>query len=251
MKILRFKLGGNFSHFRNPEINNKNLTFLQIHKTIIKGIIGAIIGLEGYNTSMLLNRDKIEFLDKLQSLKVGIIPKSKHGIFQTQINDYINQTGHASYEQGGTLIIHEKVLVNPSWDIYLYLEELDKDIQEKIEDYLLNSKIEYPFYLGKNHYFGVISDVELLECERENNPKYISSLFIQDYFELDEDIEDEDDLVYGKNPFLTTFFLPTNMDNELGYRDYYTFAYTNLYIGNIKNDNFLCIKKNNNIIFLI
>lgn len=235
MDILKFTLSGNYAHFRNPEINNINLTFLQIHKTIIKGIVGAIIGLDGYNTSNLKNKSNVEFLDTLENIKIGIIPNVDKGIFPTEIISYVNQTGQASRQEGGCLIVKEKVLINPSWDIYLDLSLLEKEVQDKIKDYVLNSNSEYPYYFGKNHYFAEISNPSLFETARIEEPEYISSLFVKKGIVLDDEIEDSNDLVYGKNPILTSFIVPLDKDNDCGYTNYKNLYYTNYYIDEIEN----------------
>lgn len=249
MSILKFNLSGKFAHFRIPEVNNINLTFLQIHKTIIKGIVGAIVGLDGYNTAKLLNKE-VEFLNKLENIKVGIIPNADKGIFPNKIEKFTNTTGHASREEGGTLIVEEKILINPSWDIYLDLSNIDTDLKEKIEDYFLNSNSEYLPYLGKNHYNAIMKNVEIIDKQLVENPEYCSSLFIKNNVELDSDIVSKEDLVYGTTPFISSFFLPIDMNIELGYKNYNNFIFTNLYINYINSDERMFIKDNKKIIEL-
>lgn len=249
MEILKFNLSGNFAHFKMPEINNTNLTFLQIHKTTIKGIIGAIVGLDGYNAANLFKTD-VQFLTELKNLKVGIIPNANKGVFLNKIETFTNTTGHASTEEGGVLIVEEKILVNPNWDIYLDLSEINKELKDKINDYLLNNLCVYIPYLGKNHYPITIKNVEILNSEKIDNPEYCSSLFVQDNVVLDNDFLSKDDLVYGDTPFLSSFFLPINMNQELGYQDYKSFCYTNSYISKIDTSNRLFIQNDNKIIEL-
>lgn len=252
MKVIKLNLSGDYAHFKMPEINSTNLSFLQIHKIALKGILGSIIGLDGYNTAKLLNIP-VEFLTKLENLKVGIIPNTQEGIFITSLEKFTNTTGHASYEKGGVLIIEEKVLVKPNWDIYLDISDLEQDIQDRLEDYLVNQKNYYIPYLGRNHYPAYIKEVEVLELEEEKEPEYCSSLLINKDLKLDSDILAKDDLVYGDKPFLSTFFLPTNIDIEniqLGYRDYKQFLFTNYYIEEIDTTNRIFIKHNKKIIEL-
>lgn len=246
--ILKFELSGKFACFKKPEINNSASTYNQIHKTIIKGIIGAIIGLKGYNTSNFLKENTVEFLDKLQNIKVGIVPKVHKGLFDTMVIDYSNQTGHAN--SNSTLLIYEKNLINPCWDIYLNLEDLDLDIKEKITDYLMNKKMEYNFYLGKNHYFGIIKNVEKLPYEKVEQPKYISSLFLSDSFELDTELE-QNSLAYGDEDFCLLFPLPIDISMEIGYYNNKDFLFSNYLINKILDNNFECIKDDKNIIMLI
>jgi CRISPR-associated protein Cas5h len=49
MKALSFNLSGNFAHFKKPDVNSyAYFTYSHIHKVALLGIIGAILGLEGY-----------------------------------------------------------------------------------------------------------------------------------------------------------------------------------------------------------
>lgn len=252
MKIIKLNLSGNFAHFKMPETNNKNITFLQIHKIALKGLLGATIGLSGYNTARFFGTE-IGFLTKLDGIRIGIIPNVDKGLFLTDMFKFTNTTGHASKEKGGVLIIEEKILINPNWDIYLDLSSLEKEIQDKLEDYLINEKRYYLPYFGKNTYDARIKEVEILELEKEEKPEYCSSLFINQDLKLDSDILTKDDLVYGDRPFLSTFFLPTNIEVEnirLGYRDYKQFLFTNYYIDEIDTTNRTFIKHNDKIIEL-
>lgn len=250
MEILKFTIESDFAHFRIPENNKINFTFPQIHKTTIKGILGAIVGLKGYNTTSFLKEDKVEFIEKLKGLKVGIIPNTFNGIFKKEIIQNVNQSGHASKEEGGVLIFKEEVLLNPSWTIYIEVSNLETSVREKIKEYLLNSWSEYSVYLGKNHYIADIENVEVVDFEIEEEPEFINSLFKRKDVEIDDLIESNDELAYGDKPFLTSFHLPLDISSEQRYEGYGDFYFTNFPIDNIKDKERLFITDKDKVIEL-
>src|SRR5690625_7696007 len=71
MKLISFDIESNFGFFRKPESNNTlNVSYNMIHRPAILGILGAIIGLEGYK-----EKGKFpEYYKRLNHLKIGITP---------------------------------------------------------------------------------------------------------------------------------------------------------------------------------
>ena len=77
-KSIETVLSGQFAFFKNPDVNTKErfFTFACIHKVALNGILGAIIGLNGYKE---MEEGEIipEFQRKLENLKVSITPSFK------------------------------------------------------------------------------------------------------------------------------------------------------------------------------
>ena len=72
-KIISFDLNAEFGFFKKPDINDGiYLTYNMLHKPALLGIIGAIIGLKGYERNGVLP----EYYNKLKHIKVGIQPLS-------------------------------------------------------------------------------------------------------------------------------------------------------------------------------
>lgn len=223
MDVLKFKTTSPFSIFKKNDARfGLDLTYSHIHKNVIKGIVGAIIGLEGYNVHSikkrmgLTNEDFPEFYTKLENLKVSIVPVTENGDFEKFIETFTETQGMFG-DKGGTLIVKEQQISKGNWEIYLKLDELEEAIAEKIKDYFLNSKAEYLPYLGKNEHFATITDVELLTLkESTEDTVKIDSLFIKnadeeiDYNSEDADEEDE----------IATYYLeelmPVSLDKTTG-----------------------------------
>ena len=47
-KLISFDLKAEFGFFKKPDINDIYLTYNMLHKPALLGILGAVIGLQGY-----------------------------------------------------------------------------------------------------------------------------------------------------------------------------------------------------------
>lgn len=148
-KLISFIIRAEKGLLKKPDINDGiYLTYNMLHKPAALGILGAIIGLEGYKENGVLP----EYYVKLKDIPIGIAPVGdEQGNFQKTIITYNNTTGFASSESGGNLIITEQTLIKPSYKIFLLLDIEDKN-QKKIYHNILKQEAEYLPYLGKNDY---------------------------------------------------------------------------------------------------
>jgi CRISPR-associated protein Cas5h len=188
MRALKFNLSGETAFFKKPDVNTYlYFTYGNIHKIAVLGIIGAVIGLKGYN-----QQDKEtypEFYKELCNLKITIVPNDEKGYIPKKIQTFNNSVGYASQEEGGNLIVKEQWLEKPSWDIYILSNE--NTFVKDIEESFLNSNFTYIPYLGKNDHFANIKDVEILELQEADKTEKVHSLFLKTYFDFikDQDIE--------------------------------------------------------------
>lgn len=90
MEALKFELFGKVAHFKNPESNIKiELSYENIPKTVIMGVLGALIGLRGRQHFKKLGY--IEYWEELRDLKVSIIPGKPK--WRKHIDNLNNSTG--------------------------------------------------------------------------------------------------------------------------------------------------------------
>lgn len=205
MEVLKFNLSGKMAHFKKPDVNSyAYYTFGHIPKVTLLGLIGAIIGLNGYSKQTMDGTDLPEFYQRLKDIKVGIVPpyKSK-GYFSRKIQVYNNSVGYANKD--GNLIVREQWLEDVSWDIYLDMNDIENDVRMKIVEYILNGKAVYTPYLGKNDHFAIINDAKLVDMEKQDGIEYIDSLFSVKKYELDDETKDD------KLPFLYKDYITTKM----------------------------------------
>lgn len=181
IRVLKFDLSGDFATFKKPDVNvDIGFTYSQIHKIALFGLLGCCLGFGGY----LEQEDEIfpEFYARLKDLKLAIVPRNKNAYIDKVIHSFNNSTGHASKEEGGNLIVKEQLLVNPSWTIYIKLD--NDELSKNLERTFTNFEFTYIPYLGKNDFLADIYNVEVLELNKLEEDTVINSIFMAKDFEV-------------------------------------------------------------------
>ncbi len=264
-KLISFIIYSEKGFLKKPDINDGiYLTYNMLHKPALLGILGAIIGLDGYKK----NQELPKYYKELKHIPIGVAPiGSEKGVFSKILIEYSNTTGLASNENGGNLIINEQTLINPAYKIFLLLD-LDKPNEKKIYDYIREQKAEYLPYLGKNDYSLWWYKEEVKEyCKWEEIEELTSSAKISTFFIKEKAIKDlssnkEEDFDFfnfslseEELEFANFERLPVSLDESLYQYNYAKFAYTNskfkigikmsnLYKVTINIDNHLYIQLN-------
>lgn len=238
-RLISIDLKSDFGFLKKPDSNEPvSLTFNMLHKPALLGIFGAILGISGYKTYLDLKQKKRgylpEFYKKLKDLKVGIQPL-RDGVpttnaFDKTIIQYNNGVGYASKEQGGNLIITEQTLVNPSFRIFLLLN--DHELESQLYESLKNSQAEYLPYLGKNDFslwWTNFKEYEFEEFDYRKSFK-IDSIFIKNEQVLKDNksISFSDLLGSSDRTFMLFEQLPIGYNENLFQYDYESFSYTNV-----------------------
>lgn len=235
LETIKFELSSRMAIIKKPDSNETYYTYTFPHKIMIYGILGAIIGLNGYNYYSLKKclkedvEELPEFYSKLCNLKIAIVPYIDNKNFKKKIQSFNNSVGYASQEQGNNLIVKEQCLENPKWDIYIM--DNNSDEYNKIKEYLLNRKCEYIPYIGKNDHFANIKNVEVFNIESKSNIEKIDSIFDKDI--LAEYIDDFDEMFTagftGKKDEKYEYIEvnPTKLNEKIGYTNFKQFIFTN------------------------
>lgn len=258
MKAISFELSGKTAFFKKPDVNVYTyFTYNNIHKPALLGLLGAILGLGGYNQQFDKNsplkakKEQIdegfpEYYEKLKNLKISIIPLTNHGYFTKKIQVFNNSVGYASKEQGGNLIIREQWLENPKWEILLLDDNsIERILFEKLEDYLLNSKTQFIPYLGKNDHPAKISNVKNIELELFNSKDdfiKVNSLFIVSKFLFGS-------LNFGDRGYLYKESLPVRLKDKYHFYENDMFAYTNFKMKSENSERAMFSYKDKNYFF--
>lgn len=235
IEALKFTLSGKNAFFKKPDVNTYlYFTYGNIHKVALLGMLGAIVGYDGYGQKKWTKskKDKYieeypEFYEKLKDLKVSISPSKNSSYIAKKVHTFNNSVGYASKETGGNLIVKEQWLENPSWDIYIIL---DNDEAKKVAEYILNRKTVYTPYLGKNDHLADISSVEKLELEKKSfigESISIKSLYPKDIGSFNSKITKLTEKYEER--------LPLSLDGKLNKYETISFIFTNMLI-EINND---------------
>ena len=219
MDVLTFTLSGRNAFFKKPDVNaHVYFTYNNIHKVALLGIMGAILGYDGYNNQN--GSEYPEFYERLSNLKVAILPSKKNpdGRIPKKIQVFTNTTGFASYEAGGVLIVKEQWLENPEWKICVLM---DSEESKLLAEFLLSNKSIYTPYLGKNNFLADITNVKIEKASNVSKlPVKIDSLI------------DKENIKEIVNPidndmFVSIESLPAGLEKITNLYLYQTFIYTN------------------------
>lgn len=255
-KLISFTVKAEKGLLKKPDINDGiYLTYNMLHKPAILGVLGAIIGLDGYKR----NGEFPEYYLKLKDIPVGVKPiGDEKGNFQKTVITYNNTTGFASNEQGGNLIITEQTLIKPSYKIYLLLD-MEDDNQKQIFSNIKEQKAEYLPYLGKNDYSLWWDKDEVEEYEWRYFEKE-AKFSISTLFKKEEAIVNHIAKAIGrrvlagkKNDFNYFERLPINFNEKLFQYNYADFAYSNAKLDDtveVESNNLYKIKNTNEVVFL-
>ena len=253
-KLISIDFKADFGFFRKPDANNTiNLSYNMMHKPALLGILGAIIGLEGFK-----ERGKIpQYYEQLKYVKIGIEPlEHEKGIYQKTTIKYTNTVGYAN--NGSNYLTEESTLIKPSYRIYLLLEQENK-FEQKLYDYLKNGKAEYLPYFGKNEFYAWWSVESFNEhiyelLFDEGKSKTIKTLFLKPSLLKDgkEDIPfDIFNFEKQETPYFYFERLPTGFDEKLMQYEIgnYVFGTYNLK-SNIQLDNLFYLENSDSYVQL-
>ncbi len=142
-KLVSIDLKADFGFLRKPDTNDGiSMSYNMLHKPCLLGILGAIVGMKGYEKLGELP----EYYQKLVSLKVGIAPlNDDNGNFPKTTIVYTNTVGYANKD--GNFIAYENTLIRPAYRVFIALSASDN-----LYHFLKTGQAEYIPYLGKNEF---------------------------------------------------------------------------------------------------
>jgi len=249
MKLISFDLKADFAFFRKPDTNATiNLSYNIIHRPAVLGILGAIIGLDGYKEK----GEMPQYYEVLKDVRIGIEPLNhdKGNYAKTNIK-YSNTVGYAN--KGTTFLTEELTLIKPEYRIYLLLDEEDS-YQKQLAENLKNGCSEYIPYLGKNEFTAWWSSDSFKEYHFSEKEIQNESIKIQSIFQKKNVLKDNlevpllDLLNFDKYeiPFIYFERLPKDFDLKLMQYDMADFVYSNFRLSNEQSlDNLFFVEELN------
>jgi CRISPR-associated protein Cas5h len=237
-KLISIDIKAQFGFLKKPDVNeNIYLTYNLLHKPSFLGILGAVIGLNGYNVEGEMNpSEKPEYFEMLKELKIGVCPiNSIKGNYIKQVIRYTNTIGYASQETGGVLIVDEQTLIKPSYRTFIMLD-LMNDLHKTLLHNLTNQQAEYIPYLGKNDHQLWWEEVQEWKWEifKPKENFRIDSIFLKPSEKRTE--REKRRAILGEinsNSFMYFERLPIGWHNELPHYELREFVYTNFKVSPI------------------
>ena len=174
MKVIGFNLSGKYALFTKPYTKNQPQSFVIPPKTAIVGMIGGILGFS-----------REEYQEKLKNLKYSVVLKSDIVKYTTRFNLLQGKSATFSYtknplrhppQRGQRSPTTFEILKNPSWDIFISVED---ELLCEIERRLRLSLFDYVPYLGVANAFAKL-ELFQEQIELEKGVENIKS-----FFELD------------------------------------------------------------------
>lgn len=224
--IVSFDLKAEFGFFKKPDINDIYITYNTLHKPALLGMLGAIIGLRGYQE----NGHIPQYLEALKHLKVGIQPlNSDKGNFTKSFIAYNNGTGFASSEAGGNLIITEQMLIKPAYRCFLLLDFSNVN-DKKLYDNLKSNQAEFIPYMGKNDFSAWWDNFKEYETHTEfdfDTDYEVATIFAKTEAVSEYIVRSMN--IFADNKSTWTFFekLPIGFDEKLYQYVYSDFVFSN------------------------
>jgi len=157
MRLLQFELFGDYAHFKKFYTTSSPLTFSFPPPPTIKGMIGAILGLE-----------KTEYLNVLTSsrCKVGISVVSQVKRVRVGLNHINTKGGYWGLKLGRTQIRTE-LLKDPRFMVYIWLA--DDTLCNQLENYLKAHETYFTLSLGLSEYLADFRWIGSLSAQYEEN----------------------------------------------------------------------------------
>lgn len=243
MKALTFELSGRTAFFKKPDANAyAYFTYANIHKIALLGLLGAVMGLNGYRQQE--KAEYPEFYEKLHSLKTSIVPITSSGHFARKIQVMNNTSGFGNRDvqrRPCTLNYREQWLFDPKWQIYVMDDSSDEF--SRLSELMLNRKCEFIPYLGKNDHPAVIMNCKMVELDELAEVNSISSLFPA---KCCEKIITE--ATTGSYHLMES--LPVSLRKEDNSYQFETFTFTNLNV-EVNNDKMTFYKHLNKVLYFM
>jgi CRISPR-associated protein Cas5h len=214
MKAVVFDVKGTIAHFRKPDTTSTQLTYPFITPTAIKGMVGAILGIEDFVT-----RDKVglQLLSPVRTV--------------AQQMSMLGKDGGTTFNRPTTI----ELVINPAYRIYYVGEEFAEALNQSLQA----GHAVYPPYLGSAYaltwprWKSTYNQVELV---RSSEPvetstvvpsRIIKELILQEGYHYSRAggflhqykgqriFEKSIDFIYERNGRSVTFIPHQNMDENI------------------------------------
>lgn len=156
-KIIELDIWSKFGCFSKPFSNSGGiLTYFIPPKTSIIGMVGAILGYRFDDFTLNEDMDKVYTIEKLNDIKISVQPLFSLNTKRVTFN-----------RVSGNVImnIHQDVLINPYYKIYIKFPDNLKDEEELFIHRIKNNQSVFNIYMGKNEFLVNYELKNIIESE--------------------------------------------------------------------------------------
>jgi CRISPR-associated protein Cas5h len=157
VKILSFRVSGEFAAFRDPSVTSNQTVYYIPSKTAVVGMIGAILGIE---RGQGIEENYSEGYRRLyEKTRIGIECKSS----PEKITFFTN---HRSLKEAKTKPFKTELLSSPKYRIFVSFDDDEKTNRKisKIYDSVSAASFVYPPYLGHAYCPASLGDAAMHEA---------------------------------------------------------------------------------------
>ena len=170
-KIIELDIWSKFGCFSKPFSNSGGiLSYFIPPKTSIIGMIGSVLGYSFDDFVIGENDTKVYSIEKFNDIKISIQPLFS---LKTKRVTYNNVSGD------GIKNIHQDVLLNPYYKIFISFPDNLKDEESLFLDRIKNKRSVFNLYMGKNEFllnyeFKNVYDYESLILNNSNKTDFFA-----------------------------------------------------------------------------
>jgi len=163
LKILSFRLAGQFAAFKDPSVTSNQTVYYIPSKSAIIGLLGAMIGIERDNNSLglLYGNNYINFFSKIS---IGIRCE-----FQPRKITYY--TNHRSLIKATMKPFKKELVENPQYKIFVLVNNNEDTEFNKLKTSISENRFVYSPYLGHAYCPALVSDPKIENAIEVENPE--------------------------------------------------------------------------------
>lgn len=181
--IIEMDIWSSFGCFTKPFSNTGGLlTYLIPPKTSIIGMVAAILGYEFNDYEELEEGTRKYKIEELYDIKISLQALFDLKVKRVTFNSHYGNEPHM-------LNVHEDVLINPFYKVYLSFPNELKDIEKTFLERIRASETVYNLYMGRNEFF---MNYELKNYFEGLNHYILNNENKNDFFE-----DEKDQKIYG------------------------------------------------------
>jgi len=186
LKILSFRISGQFAAFRDPSVTSNQTVYYVPSKSAVIGLLGAMIGIERDDNSLgaLYGNRYIDFFSKT---KIGIR-------YESEPRKITYFTNHRSFEKATMKPFKKELVQNPQYRIFVLINN-EYDEFNNIRELIFENRFMYSPYLGHAYCPAVVSEPKEHPTEEVSPDDEITTCVI-----LDESDTDKADVTFKLLP---------------------------------------------------